>query len=200
MSSTRMPVPRRSRARHPPGIIVMPADERKLNGKPPFILHSCARSIMSGAQGLVESTVSARPQEGLPPQDPDREDSSTMQGMKPGWFATMRRCVCCTLALQGLAAAPALGSDAEYTIAIKDHRFVPDLISIPAGQKVRLLIDNQSDSAQEFDSHALNREKHLAPRSQAIVYIGPLDPGRYIFQGEESDAPGGPALGIIEAR
>ncbi|MDE2367565.1 MAG: cupredoxin domain-containing protein [Burkholderiales bacterium] len=120
--------------------------------------------------------------------------------MKPGPFATLRRCACGALALQFLVALPARGTPVEYTIAIKDHRFVPDLISIPAGQKVRLLIDNQSDSAQEFDSHALNREKHVPARSQAIVYIGPLDPGRYIFQGEESDAPGGPALGIIEAR
>lgn len=114
--------------------------------------------------------------------------------------AASRRSACIGMALQFVAATPALCKDPEYTIAIRDHRFVPALISIPAGLKVRLILDNQGETAEEFDSHALNREKHVPPRTQAVVFVGPLGPGRYVFQGEESDDPGGPALGIIEAR
>ncbi len=60
----------------------------------------------------------------------------------------------------------------------------------------RIVLDNQDDTADEFDSHSLNREKHLAAKSQATIFIGPLAPGRYIYEGE-SEVAGGPALGVI---
>jgi len=31
------------------------------------------------------------------------------------------------------------------------------------------------------------------------LFIGPLDPGRYLYEGESSDIPGGAALGVIVA-
>jgi hypothetical protein len=88
------------------------------------------------------------------------------------------------------------GTEPEYIIKISGHQFVPAELHIPTGIKVRIVLDNQDDTAEEFDSHSLNREKHVPPKSQATIFIGPLAPGRYIYEGE-SEVAGGPALGVI---
>ena len=80
--------------------------------------------------------------------------------------------------------ALALAADLEYTLTIRDHRFEPVELRVPAGKKIKLIIDNQDKSAEEFESHELNREKIIPPKSKATVYIGPLSPGRYPFIGE----------------
>jgi len=72
----------------------------------------------------------------------------------------------------------------EYAVAIKDHRFEPTEIRIPAGQKVKLMIHNLDATPEEFDSHDLNREKVITPESKATIFIGPLKAGRYSFIGE----------------
>ena len=51
----------------------------------------------------------------------------------------------------------------------------------------RLLIDNQDASAEEFESHELNREKVIPGKSKATIYVGPLKPGHYPFFGEFND-------------
>jgi|SRR5215469_11075211 len=93
-------------------------------------------------------------------------------------------------------AASFAGTEAEYVIKISHHQFVPAELHIQTGIKVRIVLDNQDDTAEEFDSHSLNREKHVLPKSQATIYIGPLAPGRYVYEGE-SEVAGGPALGVI---
>lgn len=71
-----------------------------------------------------------------------------------------------------------------YTLTLKDHRFEPPQLDIPAHAKVKLTIKNLDTSAEEFDSDDLHREKVVAAGQQGVVYIGPLDPGTYRFQGE----------------
>jgi hypothetical protein len=75
-------------------------------------------------------------------------------------------------------------ADDVYSLIIKEHRFQPAEVIIPAGKKVKLLIDNQDATPEEFESHSLNREKVIAGNSKATVYVGPLSPGRYAFEGE----------------
>ena len=83
-----------------------------------------------------------------------------------------------------LAPTLALAADAEIVITIKDHQFSPAEVRIPAGKKIKLIIDNQDATAEEFESAELNREKIIAPKSKASVYIGPLSAGKYPFMGE----------------
>ena len=52
------------------------------------------------------------------------------------------------------------------------------------GAKVKLVVDNQDAGPEEFDSHALNREKVIPGKTKATIFIGPLAPGRYPFIGE----------------
>ena len=84
-----------------------------------------------------------------------------------------------------------------FETSIKNHRFEPAEITIPAGTKVKLLVSNQDPGPEEFESHELNREKVIPGGRQAVIYVGPLAPGKYPFFGEfHSDT----AQGTITAK
>jgi plastocyanin len=83
-----------------------------------------------------------------------------------------------------LFATTALAADNEVQLIIRDHRFQPAEIRVPAGQKIKLLVHNQDSTPEEFESHELNREKLIAPGAKATIFIGPLAPGRYPYFGE----------------
>lgn len=90
------------------------------------------------------------------------------------------------IAVAGLVAgttAHAAG-EPEFTLTLRDHRFTPVEVRVPANVKVKLVVENQDASPEEFDSHPLNREKVIPGKSKATIYIGPLTPGRYSFMGE----------------
>lgn len=103
------------------------------------------------------------------------------------------------LAVTALAALPVLGlaADFGFTLVIQEHRFTPAELVVPAGQKIRLTVENRDASPEEFESYALNREKVIAGKSSAIVWIGPLAPGRYAFFGDFNQKT---AQGVIVAK
>jgi hypothetical protein len=101
----------------------------------------------------------------------------------------------CFLAL--LLPFSVFAADADYSLMIKDHRFQPAELAVPAGSKIKLLIENRDDTPEEFESHALNREKVIAAHGKATLYIGPLEAGRYPFFGEFNEAS---AQGVIIAK
>lgn len=74
--------------------------------------------------------------------------------------------------------------DLERTLVINNHQFAPTEIEVPSGVRVKLLIDNQDATAEEFDSPDLRSEKVIPGNSKATVWIGPLAPGEYKFVGE----------------
>ncbi len=86
----------------------------------------------------------------------------------------------------------ARADDPAFEITIKDHKFIPSEVVVPAGQKIRLIVKNDDATAEEFDSKPLNREKVIAGNSRATIFVGPLKPGEYQFVGEyhESTAIG----------
>jgi plastocyanin len=83
-----------------------------------------------------------------------------------------------------LSLGSAWAASNEYQIAIRNHRFEPAEIRVPAGKKIKLIVHNQDNSAEEFESHELNREKVIPPGAKANIFVGPLKPGRYPFVGE----------------
>jgi plastocyanin len=87
-------------------------------------------------------------------------------------------------------------ADMEVALVIKDHHFVPSEIRVPAGQKVKLIVENQDATPEEFESHDLNREKIVAPKSKVSIFIGPLKAGKYPFFGEFNQAT---ARGLVIA-
>lgn len=91
----------------------------------------------------------------------------------------------------------ALAADpAEIPLAIRNHRFEPAEVHVPAGQKVKLVIHNQDSTPEEFESHELNREKVIPGGAKSAVFIGPLQPGKYPFFGEFNEAT---ARGVVIA-
>lgn len=72
----------------------------------------------------------------------------------------------------------------EYVIDIKDHHFIPNKLTIPANQKIKLIINNLDDEVEEFESFDLHREKIVPANGKIKVNIGPLDPGKYKFFGD----------------
>jgi hypothetical protein len=83
-----------------------------------------------------------------------------------------------------LLAAAALAAEPEVSIVIDGHRFTPAEVSAPAGQKLRLIVENRDKTPEEFESYSLNREKIVAPGAKAVIFVGPLKPGRYEFFGD----------------
>jgi plastocyanin len=76
----------------------------------------------------------------------------------------------------------------EIPLVIKDHRFEPATVKVPANTKVMLVVENRDASPEEFESHDLHREKVIAGGKTAKILVGPLKPGTYKFFGEFHEA------------
>ena len=92
-----------------------------------------------------------------------------------GWFVA----VCWLLAVSAAGA-----EDATFKLTIRNHRFEPTELMVPAGQKIKLEVENQDATPEEFESYELNREKVLPAKATVVIFVGPLKPGRYPFFGE----------------
>jgi high-affinity iron transporter len=83
-----------------------------------------------------------------------------------------------------LAGAPVARADDLPVLVFHNHRFEPSRIDVPSHQKFKLLVKNTDDTADEFESVDLNREKLVTPGQTITVFLGPLDPGEYKFFGD----------------
>jgi hypothetical protein len=96
------------------------------------------------------------------------------------------------LILTGMAAFLAMGAAAaradDYVLTIKDHRFTPTEIKIPANKRVQITVVNDDATPEEFESKEMKVEKVIPGKSKGVVRVGPLKPGRYPFFGEFHEA------------
>ncbi|MDI9409187.1 MAG: cupredoxin domain-containing protein [Candidatus Pacebacteria bacterium] len=89
------------------------------------------------------------------------------------------------LALMLIFATPLMAeTTADYSITIKDHRFTPAEIRVPAGKAFTLLVINSDASPEEFESKSLKVEKIIAGGKEGLIKIRSLKPGTYEFVGE----------------
>lgn len=89
-------------------------------------------------------------------------------------------------AFLAMGAAPARADD--YVLTIKDHRFTPTEIKIPANKRVQITVVNDDATPEEFESKEMKVEKVIPGKSKGVVRVGPLKPGRYPFFGEFHEA------------
>jgi high-affinity iron transporter len=95
------------------------------------------------------------------------------------------RAVAAAVMLAGMVAnVPPARADDPPVLIFRNHRFEPTRIEVPAHQKFKLQVKNTDDTADEFESVDLNREKLVAPGQSITVFLGPLDPGEYKFFGD----------------
>ncbi|HJV53744.1 MAG TPA: cupredoxin domain-containing protein [Noviherbaspirillum sp.] len=92
-----------------------------------------------------------------------------------------RLCAAALLAASACAAADDLPT---FHLVIRDGRFVPETVEVPANTKFRLQIRNEGPGAEEFESIELRKEKVLAPGASSFLIFQPLKPGSYKFFGE----------------
>ncbi|MEO7071611.1 MAG: cupredoxin domain-containing protein [Rhodanobacter sp.] len=89
------------------------------------------------------------------------------------------------LLLALLVSTPALSAEASaYTLVLKNHRYQPNVLHIPANTRVKIDVINQDPTPEEFESDHFPVEKIVLPNSRISVNVGPLKPGRYGFYGD----------------
>ena len=94
-----------------------------------------------------------------------------------------------------LHVTPAL-ADAQIAVTLKNHRFSPSVIKVKANQPSMIILSNEDDTADEFDSSSLKVEKVVPGHAKGNVRIRALAPGRYPFMGEYHAAT---AQGVVVA-
>ena len=82
-----------------------------------------------------------------------------------------------------IAATPAL-ADTTIAVTLKDHKFSPSVIKVKANEPSMIILSNDDDTADEFDSTALKVEKVVPGHAKGNVRIRALAPGKYPFMGE----------------
>jgi heme/copper-type cytochrome/quinol oxidase subunit 2 len=81
-----------------------------------------------------------------------------------------------------LLAGAAVASAADaVTLTLKDHHFAPSELSVPAGERFRIEVENKDTTPAEFESSDLRVEKIVVPGGKIVVMVGPLKPGTYKF-------------------
>ena len=90
----------------------------------------------------------------------------------------------------------AIAQEPTITIVIRNHRFEPVEVRVPADKRVTLTVLNDDPTPEEFESATLKVEKMIPGKSKATIRIGPLAPGRYPFIGEFNEAT---AKGVVIA-
>jgi plastocyanin len=66
-------------------------------------------------------------------------------------------------------------------LVVKNGKFEPSTLEVPAGKRIKIEVSNESTSPIEFESKALKFEKVLAPGAKSSVVINPLKAGEYGF-------------------
>ena len=98
------------------------------------------------------------------------------------------RSVTIAIGVVGLSAGAAAAWADDYVLTIKDHRFTPPEIKVPANERVTITVINEDATPEEFESNSMKIEKVIAGKSKGMVRVGPLKPGRYPFIGEYNEA------------
>lgn len=110
----------------------------------------------------------------------------------------MRNFRLATVLVAALFAAAALAQDLPiYKLVVKDGKFEPAVLEVPAGKRFRIEVSNEGGKAIEFESKDLKQEKVVAPGAKVTVNVGALKPGEYRFFDEFQQ---GTAAGKIVAR
>jgi hypothetical protein len=106
--------------------------------------------------------------------------------MRAARFSRSLAATAVLLAAAGLGAgAPAWAADpAKIELTIKDHKFSPAEIHVPAGKPAVLVVKNEDATAEEIDSPPLKVEKVIAAGKEVTIHLRPLAQGRYPFAGE----------------
>jgi plastocyanin len=83
-----------------------------------------------------------------------------------------------------VSATSTRANETAFTLVLKDHRFTPAELTIPANTRVRFVVKNMDPTPAEFESDQFRAEKVLPAGQEVSFVIGPLKPGTYEFHDE----------------
>ena len=69
-------------------------------------------------------------------------------------------------------------------VVVKDGRFSPERIEVPAGARIKLTLQNDGPGPLEFENDDMHIEKVLAAGARSFVVLPKLKPGEYSFVDE----------------
>lgn len=70
-------------------------------------------------------------------------------------------------------------TDKVYQLVLKDHRFHPRRITIPADTRVEVSIDNRQAGPAVITSFMFSRQKLVTAHHRAVLYLPPMGAGTY---------------------
>jgi hypothetical protein len=82
----------------------------------------------------------------------------------------------------------AFAADTSYALTLKDHKFSPAELTIPANTKVKISLKNLDKETAEFISDDFKGGKLVPGGKEASFFIGPLKAGVYEFHDEYHEA------------
>jgi len=71
-----------------------------------------------------------------------------------------------------------------YKLTIKDGHFQPEVVTVPAHIRFKIVVTNLGPGPEEFESKRLRKESVIAEGVTRSVVFAPLKPGRYHFFGD----------------
>jgi hypothetical protein len=67
------------------------------------------------------------------------------------------------------------------SLTLKDQKFDPAEVHAPPGKQIAIHVKNLNSIVSEFESSDLHFEKIVPSGSEIVVYVRPMQPGRYLF-------------------
>ena len=93
----------------------------------------------------------------------------------------MTRKTIVSLAILAVFAAPSARAADDSSLRFQGGAVEPASLTLPANTPAKIRVTNAGDSAVEFESFELHRERVVQPGQTITVYIPALPPGTYSF-------------------
>ena len=98
-------------------------------------------------------------------------------------FITMRKLILAAIcAVAMLPVSPSQAQQAtEVQLTYSNGQFQPSEVRAPADKPITVRVKNLDAKAMEFESKSLRVEKVVAAKSEGVINVRALKPGRYEF-------------------
>ena len=98
-------------------------------------------------------------------------------------FITMRKLILAAIcAVAMLPVSPSQAQQAtEVQVSYSNGQFQPSELRAPADKPITVRVKNLDAKAMEFESKSLRVEKVVAAKSEGVINVRALKPGRYEF-------------------
>jgi hypothetical protein len=101
----------------------------------------------------------------------------------------VRLSIVCALSIAlAVACGSAKATEPTFSLTLKDHRFAPAEITVPANTRIRMMIKNLDTTPAEFESNDFKAEKVIPAGQEVTVLIPALKAGTYEFYDEYNEA------------